>query len=69
MRLCEGGVEEAASVEGDEKMADLGRPLLTLLAGAEAGDDVEGFRAKGLLRRCAVPLTLKDMVGTNTNSC
>jgi hypothetical protein len=37
-------------------MADLGRRLV-LVAG-----EAEGVLAKGLLRRCAVPLALKDIL-------
>lgn len=55
--VCEGGVGIAGSEDGEEKIADFGR-----LATAGAGE-VEGFLAKGLLRRCAVPLALKAMFG------
>ena len=54
--VCEGGVEFVTNEDGDERIADLGRPVL---AGAGEADV---FLAKGLLRRCAVPLALKAML-------
>lgn len=54
--VCEGGVEFVINEDGDERIADLGRPVL---AGAGEADV---FLAKGLLRRCAVPLALKAML-------
>lgn len=55
VRLCPSGEASPGVDEGEEKMADLGRRFV-LVAG-----EAEGVLAKGLLRRCAVPLALKDM--------
>lgn len=53
VRLC---VESPGMDDEDEKMADLGRRLPFVDGEAEA------VLAKGLLRLCAVPLALKDIV-------
>lgn len=56
IRLCPSGEASPGVDEGEEKMADLGRRLV-LVAG-----EADGVLAKGLLRRCAVPLALKDII-------
>lgn len=53
---CDGGVGAPESDVGEEKMADLGRPVP--LGVGEAGE----FLAKGLLRRCAALLALKAIL-------
>lgn len=60
VRVCVAVVGAFVRGDGEEKMADFGRELLTG-AGAGTGDE---FRAKGLLRRCAVPLPENDMAET-----
>jgi hypothetical protein len=55
VRLCPNDEAMPGVDDGEEKMADLGRRLM-LVAG-----EAEGVLAKGLLRRCAVPLALKDI--------
>lgn len=53
---CKGGVGAGDSEVGEEKMADLGRPVP--LEDGEAGV----FLQNGLLRRCAVLLALKAIL-------
>lgn len=55
VRLCPNDETMPGVDDGEVKMADLGRGLV-LVAG-----EAEAVLAKGLLRRCAVPLALKDI--------